>query len=223
MVASRLLFGVFLALQLVSPRFVSAQTAEPTIWPAVAGDIILHQSTSRQATAVSAATGSRYTHMGLVFEHDGQWQVLEAVEPVRWTPLAAWIDRGRNDQIVVVRLVDTASLPPGWRSSLQTAATSYLGRPYDLLFGWSDDAIYCSELVYKAYETATGLQIAAQVTFADLQMDEPAVQALLRQRDASDFDLTAPVVTPDAFLTSPLLEVVFSTDPTIVPSTGLAE
>jgi hypothetical protein len=191
-----------------------AQAPPQPAWPAADGDIILHQSTSRQSAAISAATGSPWTHIGMVFEHEGSWQVLEAVEPVRWTPLQQWVERGRNRDIVVVRLANSSGLPEGWQENLETAATAYLGRHYDLLFDWSDDTIYCSELVYKAYETATGLGVAEQVHFANLNMSDPMVQALVEERAGAGFDATAPVVTPDAFLTSPQLAVVYSTDPT---------
>lgn len=47
------------------------------------GDIVLHRSRSAQSAALRAATGSPYTHVGLVFWRAGVPQVLEAVEPVR--------------------------------------------------------------------------------------------------------------------------------------------
>ena len=60
------------------------------------GDIVFHTSLSSQSRAVQAATRSPYSHMGIVLMKDGRPQVLEAIEPVRFTPLQAWLDRGRR-------------------------------------------------------------------------------------------------------------------------------
>ena len=57
------------------------------------GDLVFHRSRSSQSRAVALATGSSYTHMGVVFLREGQPFVLEAVQPVKLTALAAWIAR----------------------------------------------------------------------------------------------------------------------------------
>ena len=33
------------------------------------------------------------------------------------------------------------------------------GLPYDTWFGWGDDRIYCSELIYKIYRNALAVEI----------------------------------------------------------------
>ena len=53
------------------------------------GDIIFHASTSSQSALIRLLTRSPYTHCGLVMRHKGRWLVLEAVQPVKLTPLAA--------------------------------------------------------------------------------------------------------------------------------------
>ena len=42
-----------------------------------------------------AATGSPYTHCGIVFEKDGKLMVLEAVQPVGEIPLETFIARSK--------------------------------------------------------------------------------------------------------------------------------
>lgn len=69
------------------------------------GDIIFHTSRSAQSLAIQKATGSRYSHMGIVYVKDGAASVFEAVEPVKLTPLTEWIARGVGGRYVVKRLV----------------------------------------------------------------------------------------------------------------------
>ena len=55
------------------------------------GDIIFQTSLSQQSHAIQLATHSKYSHCGLIFKRKSgvdEWCVLEAVQPVKWTPLA---------------------------------------------------------------------------------------------------------------------------------------
>src|SRR5689334_18853796 len=69
------------------------------------GDIIFRSSQSSQSEAIQRATGSPYSHMGVVLFRAGAAYVFEAESRVRYTPLAAWIARGRGRHFVVKRLV----------------------------------------------------------------------------------------------------------------------
>lgn len=75
----------------------SEEVAATIVEVAQDGDIIFHKSQSSQAAALRDATGSDYTHVGLLYEREGDLQVLEAVEPVRWTspPTSDLSIRGR--------------------------------------------------------------------------------------------------------------------------------
>src|SRR5262245_46335129 len=118
-------------------------------WSPQDGDIIFHTSRSAQSEAVGRATGSRWTHMGIVFLRNDKPFVLEAVGPVKMTPLTEWVARGAAKRYVVKRLADPSVLRQGGASRLRAAANRYLGKPYDFYFEWSNDRIYCSELVWK--------------------------------------------------------------------------
>lgn len=50
------------------------------------GDIVFQESISRQSAAIQLATKSRYSHMGMIFKHGNEFLVLEAVQPVQFTP-----------------------------------------------------------------------------------------------------------------------------------------
>src|SRR6187431_2877016 len=77
------------------------------------GDIVFQTSRSAQSLAVQLATKSPYSHMGIVYLRDGTPFVFEAVQPVKLTPLAAWVERGEKGRFVVKRLKDAdARLTP---------------------------------------------------------------------------------------------------------------
>ena len=54
------------------------------------GDIVFQQSKSAQSAAIQAATGSRYTHVGLITMRKKTPYVLEAVNPVRIISFKKW-------------------------------------------------------------------------------------------------------------------------------------
>jgi hypothetical protein len=92
------------------------------------GDIIFHSSTSSQSEALRLAMGSPYTHMGIIFvESDGP-VVLEAVGPVKRTPLAEWVKRGDEGRFVIKRLSDA-------QARLTSAAIARLREAGDLEIG----------------------------------------------------------------------------------------
>jgi hypothetical protein len=106
-----------------------------------------------------------------------------------------------------LRDADTA-LTPAAVEKLRRAARGFAGRPYDLTFGWADDRIYCSELVWKAYDRALGVQIGDLQKLRDFNLSDPAVRAKMRERYGDDIPLDEPVISPVAMFESPLLVTV---------------
>jgi len=167
------------------------------------GDIIFQESRSAQSSAVQAATGSRYSHMGLVFGvAEGSPFVLEAVQPVRTTPLSSWIHRGRDAHFVLMRVREKGDRDA---LKLRREAERFLGRDYDLVFDWSDERIYCSELVWKAYERAWGVRLGEPEPWRTLHMDDARVRALAKKRIGRLPEPEAPVITPARVMESSLL------------------
>ncbi|MEI2762055.1 YiiX/YebB-like N1pC/P60 family cysteine hydrolase [Methanothrix soehngenii] len=68
------------------------------------GDIIFQTSLSSQSKAIQLATGSKYSHCGIIFKQGEDFFVFEAIQPVKSTPLMKWIERGENGKFVVKRL-----------------------------------------------------------------------------------------------------------------------
>ena len=60
------------------------------------GDLIFQTSLSGQSRAIQEATGSKYSHCGIIYRDGCDYFVYEAVQPVKSTPLAQWIARGKG-------------------------------------------------------------------------------------------------------------------------------
>lgn len=175
------------------------------------GDIIFQSSRSGQSRAIELATGSPYSHCGMIFRSDTgrvEWYVLEAVQPVKWTALDDWIARGVNGHYVIKRL--DASLDGVQAQALKAVGGKYVGKDYDLQFGWDDERIYCSELVWKAYDQALGIRLGEPQNLSDLDLNDPAVRAKLQERYGERLPTDEPMVSPVRIFDSPQLKVIRS-------------
>lgn len=172
------------------------------------GDLIFHTSLSAQSAAIQRATHSLYSHVGVVLFRDGKPFVFEAIATVRYTPLASWIARGNGGHYVLKRL--KRAMTPEEASKLRRAAEKYANKSYDLYFEWSDARIYCSELVWKAYRDALGIEIGTRQKLREFDLSDPAVKAKMRERYRTRIPLDEPVISPGAQFDSPLLETVES-------------
>jgi hypothetical protein len=147
--------------------------------------------------------------MGLIVLRDGAPYVLEASATVKYTPLMKWIERGAGHHYELKRLREAATmLTPEHVNALHQAGARFLGRPYDLTFDWSDERMYCSELVYKIYDSALGIRIGELQRVRDFDLTDAAVQAKMRERYGDDVPLDAPVISPVAMEQSTLLVTV---------------
>ncbi len=164
---------------------------------------------SPHAKAIELATRSPYSHMGMIFLRGGDAYVLEAVGPVKYTPLETWILQGVGERYAVRRLKESASLlTPGAVHRLKEAAERFVGKPYDHYFGWSDKRIYCSELVWKIYRDALGIEIGTPVKLREFDLSHPLVKAKLKERYGNRVPLDEPVISPGQMFRSPMLETV---------------
>ena len=171
------------------------------------GDIIFQRSPSPQSAAVERATHSPLSHTGIIFLRHGQPFVLEAVGPVKYTSLETWKQDGVGGHYIIERL--RQPLPAATMAKVRAAGEALLGRPYDVLFGWSDDRVYCSELVWKAYQRGAGIEVGHLQTLRDFDLGDPVVAALVHERygDKSP-PLDEPVISPAAVHDAELLVTV---------------
>jgi len=189
------------ALLLVLLGFMAASCQASTHWHD--GDLVFQTSRSAQSAAIQRATHSPYSHVGIVFLRDGKPYVFEAIATVRYTPLDAWIARGDGGRYVARRL--SRPLTAADDTKLRAAARAYEGRDYDLYFEWSNDRIYCSELVWKIYQQALGVKLGKLQELREFDLSDPVVKAKLRERYGDHVPLDEPVISPAAVFSSPLL------------------
>ena len=149
------------------------------------GDLVFQDlQCGPRCEAIAEITNSAATHVGVVVEDEGDFVVWEALGPVGPTPLSEWVSRAA---VAIVRPEEVPS-PAG----LQGALEHYRGRPYDGIYQWDDEHIYCSELVAKAFADA-GVMLAAPT---------PAPRGFGRWRSwiarqsGGRLDESTPMVTP---------------------------
>lgn len=174
------------------------------------GDIVFQTSRSSQSTAIQLATHSPYSHMGIVYVRDGQASVFEAVQPVKLTPLGDWVARGEGRRFVAKRLRHAdAILTADTLAKMEDVGKTLAGRDYDLFFEWSDDRVYCSELVWKIFDRGAGIEIGDLETLGDFDLSHPAVEAKLRERFGDELRLEETVISPATMFGSDKLETVY--------------
>lgn len=173
------------------------------------GDLIFHTSTSAQSKAIQLATKSKYSHMGIIFQKDKKFYVLEAVSPVKLTSLQNWIQRGKNQHYVVKRLKNAEKiLTAQTLKKMQFVGKKYWGKDYDLYFEWSDKRMYCSELVWKIYKEATNIEIGKLEKLSDFDLSHPTVAKKLYERYQNNIPLDEKVISPATMFRSPRLFTV---------------
>ena len=172
------------------------------------GDIVFQDTGGEQGEAVEAATGSKFTHCGVVFEQNGTLYVLEAVQPVSVVKLSQF--RGRSQVFHARRLKDPGKIDVPALAKGLAWGRKQIGKDYDPLFQWDDETLYCSELVWKVYEKSTGLKLCEPRTFQSYVLDQPAVRRVIEQRygDIGKLPANEPVVAPSDLAASPLLKEV---------------
>lgn len=173
------------------------------------GDIIFQTSRSPQSLVIQKATGSKYSHMGIVIHRSGFPQVFEASGKVGYVPLEVWIRSGVGGAYVVKRLRNAESALNGETlSKMRRKAEELRGKPYDPYFEWSDSRIYCSELVWKIYYRTLGIEVGRLRKLKEMNLSAPVVRKALLKRYGKRVPLNEKVITPAAMFNSRLLETV---------------
>ena len=173
------------------------------------GDIIFQTSGSGQSQAIQLATHSKYSHVGMIINRDGEYFVYEAVQPVCVTPLASFIDRGDDKHYVVKRVKERDNiLREDIVSKIAKDGMKYIGKNYDLYFGWSDERIYCSELVYKLYKEYAGIELGKPQKLKEFDLTHPIVKAKLKERYGDKIPMEENVISPAAIFDDPQLFTV---------------
>jgi len=91
---------------------------------------------------------------------------------------------------------------------LKTISEKFLGKDYDMYFDWSDDKIYCSELVWKSYDKLIGLDVGKLQQLKDLDLTSEQVKTKMKQRYGDKIPLDEKVITPASIFASDMLKTV---------------
>lgn len=204
--------GVAIFLILSLPRVYSLQKIKRHVTSNTYqdGDIIFQSSNSRQCKAVKLATHSDISHCGMLFNENGDWFVLEAVEPVQVIPLFDFVRRGEGWQYTIKRMKTDQKFSETPKRNLHTLGDSLLGKHYDIYFGWTDDEMYCSELVWKLYYQAAGIELCKTKKLRDFDLTSPFVVEMMKERYGNRIPYDEAVVAPSDIFFSDQLELVES-------------
>ncbi len=142
--------------------------------------------------AIEGATESPYSHCGMVTRDGDEWIVLEAIGPVKETPLQDYIQRGRGHKFWAYRFDEDK------RKHIPVALNAMredLGKEYDPRYRFDSENIYCSELIFRGWKTATGEDLGKVVKLGDLKWEryKPVIEAIEGQ---GNLPLDREMITP---------------------------
>ena len=173
------------------------------------GDLIFQETVSGQSKAIQLATKSIYTHCGIIYKQNGKYYVFEAIQPVKSTPLAKWIARGKNGHYVIKRLKNADKvLTAEALGRMKCEGEKFIGKNYDLTFEWSDKKIYCSELIWKVYQRATGIEIGKLKKYSDFDLSSEVVRKKIKERYGGKIPMDEIAISPGEIFNSDLLVTV---------------
>jgi hypothetical protein len=173
------------------------------------GDIIFQTSLSKQSKAIQLATKSKYSHCGLIYKDNDKYYVFEAVQPVKKTLLSEWITRGKDGKFAIKRLRNADDiLSASTLAKMKQVGSEFTGKNYDLTFEWSDEKMYCSELVWKIYKRAAGIEIGQPEKLSDFELTSEEVKRVMTERYGDKIPMNETVISPEAIFNSELLITV---------------
>lgn len=173
------------------------------------GDIIFQTSMSRQSKAIQLATNSKYSHMGIIYKIDGKLFVYEAIQPVKLTLLKEWRNRGKDEHFVIKRLKNSDEiLTQSTLAKMRQVGEKYNGKNYDQYFEWTDDKIYCSELVWKIFKEGANIEIGKLEELSNFDLSNKIVKQKMKERYGEKVPMDEKVISPAQMFNSDKLEIV---------------
>ncbi len=165
------------------------------------GDIIFQTTSGQTGKAIQLATHSKFNHCGILFFENNKWVVYEAIQPVKKTSLEEFNTRGKG----LVKRLNNKSLSVEDINNLKTQFAKFENKDYDEAFNWSDERIYCSELVYKLYKNALQIELCKTRKLRDFDLSHPLVKEKLNEKYKNKIPLDEPMVSPEDIYKSDLL------------------
>jgi len=173
------------------------------------GDIIFHTSKTRLSFVTSVATKSQYTHVGMIIMKKNKPYVVEAAGPVRINSLRRFTNRGLGKKFVVLRYKN--GLNKKQKRKLIREARRHIGKKYDSKFKWDDKKLYCSELVFKVYKKALGIELNKPEKIGDYYSSwNPIISRYAKKKYGKRIPLNEKIITPERLYDSKPLNTVYS-------------
>lgn len=169
------------------------------------GDVVFQSLPHGElADAIEGVTHSPFSHCGVVIREGNEWVVIESISNVHTTPLLRWMQRGRSAGMAVFRL-DPKYDPiiPDFKRNLK----SYLGLPYNYDYTLSDEQMYCSGLVYKAFLKTTGNHIGKLQKLGEL--DWKPFESFIKSIQCDHLPLDRVMITPVSLSRAPQLHEIY--------------
>ena len=142
---------------------------------------------------------------------ENDYFVYEAIQPVKKTKLDKWIARGKDGHYVIKRLKKSDQiLTNETLGKMKEIGSKFEGKNYDLTFEWSDDKMYCSELIWKIYKRATGIEVGKLQKLKDFDLSNEAVKNIMKKRYGNNIPENEIVISPASIFESENLKTVKS-------------
>ena len=84
----------------------------------------------------------------------------------------------------------------------------FYGKNYDSAFEWTDEKIYCSELIWKIYQRATGIEIGNLEQLGDFDLSSKVVKQKIKERYGEKIPLDELVISPASLFESDKLVTI---------------
>jgi len=196
---------VFRSVLVVGVLLLASCTRSPREYSPREGDVLFQSfELNPLVVTIEGVTESPYSHCGIVTERADGWYVLEAIGPVKETPILEWIGQGRRKRFWAYRLDDSFQT---FVPEIIRMARKQKGRGYDASYRFDNEEIYCSELVFVAIHDATGRQVGKIEKLGDLNW-KPF------EKNIIDLHGYVPhkreLITPASLAAAPELKLVYS-------------
>lgn len=115
----------------------------------------------------------------------------------------------KNSHYVVKRLKDSERLLTKENlKKMRDFGETFKGKSYDIYFEWSDDKIYCSELVWKIYKEALDIEIGDLQELREFDLTNDIVKNKMKERYGDKIPLDEKVISPATIFDSKKLVTV---------------
>lgn len=173
------------------------------------GDIIFTLIDNPLFRRVAQASGSWESHVGILFQHYGEWWVAESTIPrAKWTPLHRFIQRSEHQKFEIYR--EKNQLSQAETQKIRQQAESHIGKFYHLGFNYDSPRMYCSKLVYTCYGQI-GKPVGTCKTIRQIFNENPNIPiAFWRTYYLGFIPWNRRIVTVKSVLNDPSLRIVSS-------------